>query len=69
MDAMRIEGGYDDGYADNLSLVVGGGVPAVPEPATVALLLAGLSGLGARKRMAMIKQAILAPARRRVRQA
>jgi hypothetical protein len=58
MDAMRIEGSYDDGYADNLSLVVGGRVPAVPEPATVTLLLAGLTGLGARKRIAMIKQAI-----------
>ena len=29
MDATRFEGSYDDGYADNLSLVVGGG-PAGP---------------------------------------
>src|ERR1700722_12892666 len=58
MDATRFEGAYDDGYADNLSLVVSGGVPAVPEPATITLLLTGLTGLGARKRLAMIKHAI-----------
>jgi hypothetical protein len=58
MDATRLQGSYDDGYADNLSLVVSGGVPAVPEPATMTLLLAGLTGLGGRKRLAMIKQAI-----------
>ena len=57
MDATRFEGSYDDGYADNLSLVVGGG-PAVPEPATVMLLLTGLAGLGARKHLATIKHAI-----------
>jgi hypothetical protein len=58
MDATRFEGSYDDGYADNLSLVMGGGPPAVPEPSTIALLLTGLTGLGARKRLAMIKHAI-----------
>ena len=58
MDATRFEGAYDDGYADNLSLVVSGGVPAVPEPTTITLLLTGLTGLGARKRLAMIKHAI-----------
>jgi hypothetical protein len=57
MDATRFEGSYDDGYADNLSLVMSGGGPAVPEPATITLLLTGLTGLGARKRLAMIKQA------------
>jgi hypothetical protein len=57
MDATRFEGSYDDGYADNLSLVVGGG-PAVPEPATVMLLLTGLAGLGARKHLATIRHAI-----------
>jgi hypothetical protein len=58
MDASRVEGAYNDGYADNLSLVMSGGVPAVPEPATITLLLTGLTGLGARKRLAMIKHAI-----------
>jgi hypothetical protein len=58
MDATRFEGAYDDGYADNLSLVMSGGGPAVPEPATITLLLTGLTGLGARKRLAMIKHAI-----------
>lgn len=60
MDATRFEGSYNDGYADNLSLVMGGGTPAVPEPSTIALLLTGLAGLGARKRLAMLKHAIFA---------
>jgi hypothetical protein len=58
MDATRFEGSYNDGYADNLSLVMGGGPPAIPEPSTIALLLTGLTGLGARKRLAMLKRAI-----------
>ncbi len=43
----RTAGSYDDGYADNLSLVVTG---AVPEPGSLALLLAGLAvAWGARR--------------------
>ena len=32
MDSTRFEGSYNDGYADNLSLVMGGVSPGVPEP-------------------------------------
>lgn len=52
MNATRFQGSYDDGYADNLSLVVNGVIPPpVPEPASVALLFAGLVGLVASKRL------------------
>jgi hypothetical protein len=49
MDATRFQGSYDDGYADNLSLVVNGSVPppSIPEPASLTLLLAGIAVLGA----------------------
>jgi hypothetical protein len=48
----RTEGSYNDGYADNLSLIlrgqdVGGGVP---EPSAWALMLLGFGGLGAAMR-------------------
>jgi PEP-CTERM motif len=46
----RFEGTYNDGYADNLSLVLTAGdvgVPTpVPEPGTYALMIAGLGVLG-----------------------
>lgn len=42
----REEGSYDDGYADNLSLVLSGGSPsAVPEPGNVTLMFAGMGAL------------------------
>ncbi len=42
----RDEGSYDDGYADNLSLVLSGGNPsAVPEPGNVTLMFAGMGAL------------------------
>ena len=42
----RDEGSYDDGYADNLSLVLSGGSPsAVPEPGNVTLMFAGIGAL------------------------
>ena len=46
----RFQGSYDDGYADNLSLVLAAGdvvvPPPIPEPGTYALMLAGLGALG-----------------------
>ena len=40
----RTDGTYNDGYADNLSFTIDDvGPPAVPEPGTVALWLAGLA--------------------------
>lgn len=40
----RLAGSYNDGYADNLSLVLT--APPVPEPGTYAMLLGGLGLLG-----------------------
>lgn len=41
----RTDGAYNDGYADNLSLVLtAGAVSAVPEPATIALAGLGIAG-------------------------
>ncbi|MDM5180617.1 PEP-CTERM sorting domain-containing protein [Massilia sp. DJPM01] len=50
LDMRRVEGSYNDGYADNLSF----SVTAVPEPSSWAMLGAGLAMLGfaARKRRA-----------------
>ena len=42
----RVDGSYNDGYADNLSLVM----HAVPEPTTIALALAGLGVIGVARR-------------------
>lgn len=48
----RLQGTYNDGYADNLSLVLtGSAVPgAVPEPATWALFIGGFGVIGATMR-------------------
>jgi hypothetical protein len=44
--ATRLQGSYDDGYADNLSLVLSGSAPVpVPEAASIWLLAAGLTGI------------------------
>jgi hypothetical protein len=40
----RVDGSYNDGYADNLSLILRGGATGIPEPGTLALVtLAGLA--------------------------
>lgn len=47
MDATRSSGAYNDGYADNLSLVLSGDIappPGVPVPAPLSLLGIGLLG-------------------------
>lgn len=44
MEMTRLEGGDNDGYADNLSFVLS----PVPEPASLALALAGMALIGAR---------------------
>lgn len=49
--SMRIFGGtYNDGYADELSLVLHSDVPEVPEPTTLTLLAGGLLGVAASAR-------------------
>ena len=53
LTAVRLEGSYNDGYADNLSLVLtGDSVEPVPEPGTFALLGLGLLGLCLTRRRA-----------------
>jgi hypothetical protein len=44
----RVDGSYDDGYADNLSLILRGPETenGVPEPATLLLLASGLTACG-----------------------
>jgi hypothetical protein len=43
----RVDGAYNDGYADNLSLVLTGGTGGgVPEPATWAMMIVGLGAVG-----------------------
>lgn len=46
----RVTGGYNDGYADNLSLTVS----AVPEPSTYLIMFTGLLALGIRYRRTQI---------------
>lgn len=52
----RTDGDYNDGYADNLSLVLtqGGAPGAVPEPGTWAVMLAGFGMAGAALRRARL---------------
>ena len=45
LNMTRLNGSYNDGYADNLSFSVSS-VSAVPEPETYAMLLAGLGLMG-----------------------
>lgn len=60
LNMTRLQGSYNDGYADNLSLVLrgpaGGGVP---EPATWALMLIGFAGVG----LGLRRRGLLAGAR------
>lgn len=46
----RSDGNYNDGYADNLLFSVEDGVPAVPEPTSLGLMLAGMAAIGLRLR-------------------
>ncbi|MCC6608923.1 MAG: PEP-CTERM sorting domain-containing protein [Burkholderiales bacterium] len=50
MTSTRLDGDYNDGYADNLSLVLRGGEPnGVPLPGTLWLVGLGLMALGAHR--------------------
>lgn len=50
----RLQGSYNDGYADNLSLILRGpSTNPVPEPTTLLLLGSGLMGLAAWRRLSM----------------
>ena len=54
LDMLKFTGFADDGYADNVSLVLNaGGVSAVPETGSLALCLAGLGlvGLASKRRV------------------
>ena len=47
LDFTRVDGSYNDGYADNISFVLTrGGITPVPEPSTWTMMLAGFGGLG-----------------------
>jgi hypothetical protein len=55
LDATRVQGSYDDGYADNISLVVNGSVTPppdlIPEPTSIAVLLtAAATMVGVKRR-------------------
>jgi hypothetical protein len=56
LTATRLEGAYNDGYADNLSLVFQEGSTPVPEPNSISLLGFGLLGVAGLARV-VVKQA------------